>query len=232
MSQGTPDVRVRRRPLDRLWIVVADGGRVRVLGVSGDRRGPTVLREMTSVDVHRRNQDLVSDRPGRSFESASVTRHAIMPRHDAHELARGRFIGQIAQMLIEDNRARQFDELIQIVAPDLSSVLRDALDEPTRARVRETVVRDLTKVSPQEIHGRLVEAGLLPASPAARLRLRKWGERVSDPAHCHGSGHVRRGTDVIHVMGRAASAAGVPVTRVLRWGAMRRTREHMRTHRA
>ena len=129
MSQGTPDVRVRRRPLDRLWIVVADGGRVRVLGVSGDRRGPTVLREMTSVDVRRRNQDLVSDRPGRSFESASVTRHAIMPRHDAHELARGRFIGQVAQMLIEDNRARQFDELIQIVAPDLSSVLRDALDE-------------------------------------------------------------------------------------------------------
>lgn len=167
MSQGARDVRVRRRPLDRVWIVVVDGGQARVLAVAGDRRGLTVLREMTSVDVHRRTQDLVSDRPGRSFESASVTRHAIAPRQDAHEQARERFVGQIAQMLIEDYRARQFDELILIVAPGLSSVLRDALDEATRARVRETLVKDLTKVPPRDIHARLVEAGLLPAPPTA-----------------------------------------------------------------
>ncbi len=168
MSQATTDTRVRRRPLDRLWIVVADGGRARILGVAGNRRGLTVLREMTSVDAHRRTQDLVSDRPGRSFESGSVSRHAIAPRHDAHEQARERFIGQVAQMLIEDNRARQFDELILIVAPGLSSTLRDALDEVTRARVRETLVKDLAKVPPQDIHGRLVEAGLLPAPPAGQ----------------------------------------------------------------
>ena len=65
-------------------------------------------------------------------------------------------------MLIEDNRARQFDELILIVAPGLTGPLRDALDEPTRARVRETLVKDLTKVPLNDIHNRLVEAGLLP----------------------------------------------------------------------
>jgi len=141
---------------------VADGGQARVLGVTGDRRGLSVLREMTSVDAHRRTQDLVSDRPGRSYESASPPRHAVAPRQDAHEQARERFVSQLALMLIEDNRARQFDELILIVAPGLSATLRNALDEPTRARVRETLVKDLTKVPLHDIHDRLVEAGLLP----------------------------------------------------------------------
>ena len=71
-----------RRALERLWSVVADGGTARALGVAGDRRGLTVLREMASVDARRRTQDLVSDRQGRSFESGSATCHAIAPGHD------------------------------------------------------------------------------------------------------------------------------------------------------
>jgi protein required for attachment to host cells len=155
----------RRRALERLWIVVADGGTARVLGLTGDHRGLTVLREMVSVDAHRRAQDLVSDRPGRSFESSSATRHAIAPRHDPHDTARDRFIGQLAVMLNEDNRARQFDELVLIVAHGYSSKLRDALDTAARERVRETIVKDLTKQPLAEIHARLIEAGLLPPRP-------------------------------------------------------------------
>ncbi len=162
MSQTPRGSRARRKAQERVWVVVADGGQARVLAATDDRRGLTVLREMTSVDAHRRTQDLVSDKPGRSFESGSPSRHAVAPRHAAHEQARERFISQIAVMLNEDNRARQFDELVLIVAPGLSSMLRDALDEPTRARVRETLVKDLTKVPLHDVHARLVEAGLLP----------------------------------------------------------------------
>lgn len=162
MSEAVQMSHSRRRALERLWIVVADGGGGRVLGVTGDRRGLTVLREIASVDVHRRTHDLVSDRPGRSFESASATRHAIASRHDPHDTARDRFIAQLAAMLNEDNRARQFDELILVVAHGYSGKLRDALDKGTRARVRETIVKDLTKQPLTDIHARLVEAGLLP----------------------------------------------------------------------
>jgi protein required for attachment to host cells len=164
MAHGPRVVRGRRRPLDRVWIVVADGGRARVLGVSGDRRGLTVLREITSVDAHRRTLNLVSDRPGRSRESAATASHVVEPRHDARDAARERFIGQVALMLIEDNRARQFDELILIVAPGLTDALRGALDEAVRARVRETLEEDLIRSALQDIHARLVEAGQLPRS--------------------------------------------------------------------
>lgn len=164
MSRAAGTGRPNRRALERLWIVVADGGAARVLGVNGDRRGLAVLREMASVDAHRRAQDLVSDRPGRSFESDAPTRHAIAPRQDPHQAARDRFVAQLASMLIEDNRARQFDELILIIAHGLSGKLRDALDAATRARVRETIVKDLARTPVAEIHARLVEAGLLPAA--------------------------------------------------------------------
>jgi protein required for attachment to host cells len=166
MVQRPRAARGRRRPLDRVWIVVADGGQARVLGITGDRRGLAVLREMTSVDAHRRAQDLVADRSGRGSERDSTPRPVIAPRRDAHEAARQRFINQLAVMLIEDNRARQFDELILIIPPGLSGTLRDALDDATRARVRETLVTDLTKAPLPEILDRLVEAGLLPAPDA------------------------------------------------------------------
>jgi protein required for attachment to host cells len=142
---------------------VADGGQARVVGITGDRRGLTVLREMTSVDAQRRTRDLVPDSLGRSFDSASAARDAIAPRDEAHEEARRRFIDQLAVMLIEDNRARQFDELILIIPSPLSGTLHDALDEATRARVRETLAKDLTKAPLPDIVERLVEAGLLPA---------------------------------------------------------------------
>ena len=166
MVQRPRIARGRPTPLDRVWIVVADGGQARVLGITGDRRGLVVLREMTSVDAHRRTQDLVAGRPGRSFEDASTPRPAITPRHDAHEQERQRFINQLAVMLIEDNRARQFDELILIIPPGLSGTLRDALDDATRARVRETLVKDLAKAPLPDILERLVEAGLLPPPTA------------------------------------------------------------------
>jgi protein required for attachment to host cells len=165
--------------LDRVWIIVADSGRARVLGVTGDRRGLTVLREMTSVDAHRRRRALVSSRPGHGSDGGAVARNAVAPRHDAHEAARERFISQITLMLIEDNRARQFDELILVVAPGLSGVLREGLDEPTRARVRETLVTDLVRAPLQEIHDRLIEAGLLPR-PAVASR----GARLTRPTRC------------------------------------------------
>jgi len=165
MSQRPRVGRGRRRPLDRVWIVVADGGRVRIIGVTGDRRGLTVLREMVSVDARRWARELVSDRPSRSGAVASVpaTSHAFALHNDAQEAARQRFIGQLGVMLIEDNRARQFDELILVVPPGLSGPLRNALNEATRARVRETLVTDLSRMPLDDIFDRLVDAGLLPA---------------------------------------------------------------------
>ncbi len=156
-----------RKSLDRLWIVVADGGNARVLAVSEDRSRIEVMREMTSANLHLKTHDLISDRAGRSFESASPTRHAIAPRHDPHVEQKHHFIQALADVLGEDDRAGLFDQLILIVTPAQAKVLQEGLDPQTRVKVRETITKDLTKESPNHVWERLIEAGLMPPRAGA-----------------------------------------------------------------
>ena len=156
-----------RRSLNRLWIVVADGGAARVLAVSEDRSRIEVLRDMDAANVHAKTHDLVSDRAGRSFESASPTRHAIAPKHDPHVEQKHRFIQSLAELLNQDNQAGLFDQLILIVTPAETKVLHDALDALTRTRVRETITKDLTKEAPSHVWERMIAAGLMPPRTGA-----------------------------------------------------------------
>ena len=156
-----------RKSPDRLWVVVADGGAARVLAVSEDRGHIEVMREMISANLHLKTHDLVSDRAGRSFESGSPTRHAIAPRHDPHQEQKHHFIQALADILGEDNRAGLFDRLILIVTPAQAKALRDGLDPLTRARVSETITKDLTKEPPNQVWERMIEAGLMPPRAGA-----------------------------------------------------------------
>ena len=156
-----------RTALDRLWVVVADGGHARVLAVSKDRGHIEILREMTSENLHLKTHDLISDRMGRSFESASPTRHAFAPRHDPHVEQKHHFIQAVSDILGDDNQAGLFDELILIVTHAQQKALLEGLDPPTRAKVIETIGKDLTKEAPSHVWDRLIEAGLMPPRTVA-----------------------------------------------------------------
>jgi protein required for attachment to host cells len=166
MSHVAQNGRLRRRPLDRLWVVVTDGAHARILGVTGDRRGLTILREMVSADARRRAREILSGRPAGPFGRGVAARHGDKSRRDSDELTRQRFIAQLVTMLVEDNRARQFDQLILIVPPDLSRKLREMLENGLHKWVRETLRWDLVGAPLTKIHERVVEAGLLPPARA------------------------------------------------------------------
>jgi protein required for attachment to host cells len=150
----------------RRWFVVADGGTARFLATSKDRTKLEVLREVAAPGVHLKTHDIVSDRPGRSFESASPTRHGIAAKNDPHEMAKERFIAEVAELLCQENEAGRFDELVLIVTRAQAATLQEALDPATRARVRETLTKDLTKEPVHALYDRLIADGLLPPRPA------------------------------------------------------------------
>jgi protein required for attachment to host cells len=166
MSYVVQNGRMRRRPLDRLWIVVTDGAHARILGVTGDRRGLTILREMVSADARRRAREYLPGRSAGRLDFGAAMHHGDKSRPDPDELTRRRFVAQLVSMLTEDNRARQFDQLILIVPPDLSRQLREALENGTHKRVHEILLGDLVRTPLTKIHERLVEAGLLPPARA------------------------------------------------------------------
>jgi protein required for attachment to host cells len=163
----TPDISLPYlQSVHRRWFVVVDGGTARFMATSKDRSGLEVLRQVVAPEIHLKTHDLVSDRAGRDFESGSPTRHGIVAKHDPHEMAKQRFVAEVAGLLREENEAGRFDELVLIVTRAQAATLRDALDPATRARVLETVTKDLTKEPLHELYDRLIADGLLPPRPA------------------------------------------------------------------
>jgi len=136
--------------------VIADGGHARFVYPAADN----ALRTHDSFDsthLHDKSMDLGSDRPGRSFESGSVTRHAIAPRHDPHEMAKTRFEQFVASKVCEASGTGAFNELILVAPAEVLQTLKDGLNEPTAAKLIGTLAKDLTKVPDHELYPHLKE---------------------------------------------------------------------------
>ena len=151
----------------RLWVVIADGAHARVVTprppeprvVAPLRPEPRVqpVLAMDSVAAHLRASDLETDRLGRSFESASATRHAITPKHDPHQLAKNAFLRLVAERIDAEASAKAFEHLL-LVAPDYAlHQLREALSPSTAAMVVGTINRDLTKIPDHALAEHLID---------------------------------------------------------------------------
>jgi len=139
-----------------LCFVIADGGHARFLRPAGDNALHT-FEAIDSSDVHKRDQDLVSDREGRTFESRSSARHAFSPRNDPHEMAKDRFTHAIARRINEDSAADAFNELVVVAPSHVLSELTEALDVPTRAKLLGHLAKDLVKTPDDQLWPHLKE---------------------------------------------------------------------------
>ena len=132
----------------RVCFVVADGGHARLVWPAEDNALRT--REVLKSDnVHKLTHDLVSDRPGRAFESGSTARHAYSPRHDPHDMEKQHFAHAVASRVNQD--AADYDELVLVAPPHVLHDIEGALDIGARAKVAGTLQKDLTKVPDHEL---------------------------------------------------------------------------------
>jgi len=135
----------------KLWIAVVDGEHARIL-VAGETDGRyRTERMIDSAAAHQRSADLGSDRPGRSFESATSTRHAIAPRHDPHDLAKRRFVEDVARQVNEAAEQGLFARLVLAAPSHALHDLRAALSATAAARLVGIVQKDLVRVPDSEI---------------------------------------------------------------------------------
>lgn len=143
-----------------LWIAIADGEHARLVGRAADNALHT-QSSLDSTTAHQQTSDLVSDRAGRAFESASTMRSALSPRTDPHDKARGVFARQVAEMINAAALAGSFDQLVLVAQPEMLHILQDRLDATTSARVVGTLMKDLVKVPDHKLQPHLA-AWVLP----------------------------------------------------------------------
>ncbi len=135
------------------WILVADGARARVLLNEGVGKGVRELSDRAFVGSRMRSRDMVSDRPGRTFDRGGQGRHAMEPTSDPHDEAERAFLHDVVAWLAEHEHA--FDRLIVIAAPRALGELRRAMPRALAEKVTSEIDADLTKAKPAEIEARL-----------------------------------------------------------------------------
>ena len=140
----------------KLCFVIAYGGHARFVRPAPDNALHT-FEAIDSTTVHKKDQDLVSDRPGRSFESSSIARHAYAPRTDPHEMAKDRFAHTVAGKVNEDAAAGVFNELVVVAPAHVLSELTDALDLPANVKLLGNLAKDLVKTPDHELWPHLKE---------------------------------------------------------------------------
>jgi protein required for attachment to host cells len=130
----------------RTWILIADGGRGRIVENAGPGRGVRPANGMEFQAELPANRDINSDRPGRTVESAGYARLSKEEPSDPHRELKRRFAAKLCGVLDRKLAEGAFDRLVLVAPPATMGDLRASLSNQVRARVRAELVADLTKI--------------------------------------------------------------------------------------
>jgi protein required for attachment to host cells len=137
-------------------IVVFDGAKARFfkLEPGGQLRASA---EMQS-GLHRFNRETVSDKEGRTFSSASATRHAYEPKHDPHKQEKHDFVHRLVKTLDDAYDQGAYRRLI-VVAPERSlGEFRSLASSRLSKLVACEIAKEFTQYSDHELAERLEPA--------------------------------------------------------------------------
>ncbi|HEU4669216.1 MAG TPA: host attachment protein [Dyella sp.] len=101
------------------------------------------------------DRDLVTDRPGRSFDRVGQGHHATDPGTSPGEHEAERFAIELARRLHKDRAENRFRALVLVADPGFLGLLRAHLDEPTRQRVVLEIDKNLAHMDAAEIRAHL-----------------------------------------------------------------------------
>lgn len=132
------------------WILVANNTHGRLFRYVR-HQGLEELEVMVNPEARMKEQDLVSDAPGRGLNRPRASRFAMSSPSDQKTHESDLFAQSLARRL---NAARRNDtiERIHIIAePSLLGKLRARLDDITRECVRSEIVKNVTQLDAAQI---------------------------------------------------------------------------------
>ena len=128
------------------WILIADGGRARILENRGPGKGLQAVEGMVFERELPPSREILTDRPGRSIESHGAARHAIENASDPHRELKRAFAKQLCEVLESKLEEGAFQRLALVAPAVTMGDLRQALPAKLQKAVVGELVEDLTKV--------------------------------------------------------------------------------------
>jgi protein required for attachment to host cells len=137
------------------WVVVAGSSRADIYARAKRFSKLESVKSFEEPAARKREQDLVSDGPGRSFDSKGAGRHAMEPDHSEKDNIRASFARTIADELELSRQMHRFSHLILVAAPAMLGELRVHLSAETAKLVRDEIDKDMTAETVTRITERL-----------------------------------------------------------------------------
>ena len=138
------------------WFILADGAKARILQRrASEPRSFAVIVHEESEEAQLPSHELATDRPGRSYESANPSRHAVQWKTDPHEAAKIQFEQRIADLV---NRAAEqglFDALVLVAPPRVLGEVRKALSPQAKELLIVEEGKDLLGLPEHTLTNRL-----------------------------------------------------------------------------
>ena len=144
--------------MKKTWILVANQAEAQIYSsdrLPGDLLLVDVLENKEGASHAR---DLVSDAPGRAFDSVGSGRHAMEPNTGVKEEQRRRFVKEIVERLKITQSKGGFDKLVLLAAPAVLGVIRKTLPPGLTKIVIKEIPKDVIGQSVDKIQSQLVRA--------------------------------------------------------------------------
>lgn len=142
--------------MDRIWFVVADEGRARVLERAQPGAALQELKELRDELAHVRGAELRRDAKGRLYgKGERFMGHTTEPETEPHRKAARKFARQIAHLLEQARNERRYDRVFIVAAPAFLGVLRQELPESVRKVLAGELDQDLVNLDAHQLEQRL-----------------------------------------------------------------------------
>ncbi|WP_376691139.1 host attachment protein [Wenzhouxiangella sp. EGI_FJ10409] len=138
------------------WVIVADSARVRLFQ-KGEGQSIEEFDVMLNPDVRLREQDLVSDEPGRGLNRSRSSRFSMSEVEGHREHAEKTMAIELARRLRQARLDGSLSRLHVLAAPHFLGQLRNSLDEETRELVCSETAKNVSRLDAPDIRKQLPE---------------------------------------------------------------------------
>ena len=132
------------------WVVVFNTNECKIFSFSKKNKELNLIKDISHPENKERNQDLVSDRPGRYSTDANAG-GAYSQHTDPKEVKINQFVLEINRFLDNAHAHQQFDKLIIIAPPKIFGHLLQHMNKSIEKLIAHTVQKELTFMKDHEL---------------------------------------------------------------------------------
>jgi len=123
--------------MSKPWVVVADQSKARIFTIEDPRAPLQELDQLEHPEARERTQNMTSDRPGRSFDSSGIGRHAMGTSVEPKEQDAIRFAKLVADHILDASNKKQCSRVVLVAGPHLLGLLRKHLGAAANLKITE-----------------------------------------------------------------------------------------------